>query len=233
DANVRAPAMDLHSCMNAGVRKRRRDLRARRLVERHVRDEAPAEKRGRAQLRAVHELIHNQKLAGPKFLFKRAHGADRNDALAAQQLQRVNVRPEVDLTRKNSMSAPMASKKRDTLSFQCSNDDGLGRFSERRFQANFARVRETAHGIESAAADDPDRGFPLFAHTFCVFLFRAGHSLLRGVYPFRSNGRTSILSSCSCNVATGISGSCPNTTIHPLLTMSRSHLRFVSSVCIG
>ena len=52
------------------------------------------------------------------------------------------------------MSAAVPRKKRDAAPLQGADHDGIGRVAKRGFHAQFPRLLETRHVIESAAADD-------------------------------------------------------------------------------
>ncbi len=61
--------MDFDAALNAGVGENARDLRAGRLVEGDVRDQAGAEKCGDAIFGAVDKLVGDEKFARSKFFF--------------------------------------------------------------------------------------------------------------------------------------------------------------------
>jgi len=68
-ADVDALAMDFDAALNAGVGENARDLRAGRLVEGDVSDQASAEKCGDAIFAAVDKLVGDEKFARSKFFF--------------------------------------------------------------------------------------------------------------------------------------------------------------------
>src|SRR5260370_27606631 len=143
--------------MNAGVSKNARHLAASGVRKRHVNDEPFSKKSGDAILRPVEKLVWDEKLSRTQILLWRTNRAYGDDPLHSQQLHRVNVRAVIDLARQDAMPAAVARQKRHALSFQRAKHDGIGRIAERRFHANLARVRQSAHGIEPAPSADADR----------------------------------------------------------------------------
>ena len=72
----------------------------------------------------------------------------------------------------DAMAAAMARQKRHALAFEHSEHDGVRRIAKRRLDANLARVRQTGHGIQPAAADDSDLGLRGRDFRVCDFLIR-------------------------------------------------------------
>src|SRR5206468_4326769 len=104
-ADVSASAMDFDTAVNAGVGENARDLRAGRLVKGYVRDQALTEECGDSVFCAIDELIGNQKFSGGKFFFQRADSTDRENAVDAEELERINVRAKINFSGKDTMSA--------------------------------------------------------------------------------------------------------------------------------
>ncbi len=119
-------------------------------------------------LGTVHELVGNEKFTGAKVFFERADCADRHDALDAKKLHRVNVGSIVDFGWQNAVAARVAGEEGDPLPFQRSDNDGIRRIAERRFHSDFARVGQTLHCVQPAAADDPDCGVRFAVRFFCA-----------------------------------------------------------------
>jgi hypothetical protein len=64
----------------------------------------------------------------------------------------------------------MPGEKGNALPFQGADDECVGRIAEGSFDSDFAGLREAAHGVETAAADDADFGFEGFvpgSDAFC------------------------------------------------------------------
>src|SRR5215469_8896616 len=123
-----------------------------------MRDKPIAEKCGRAMLGAIEKLIGHQKLAGPQLFLQRTNRAYGNDPLDPEFLHGVDIRAIIDFARQNAMAASMPSQKRNALSLESTQRNGVRRIAKRRLDAHFARVGDAVHRIESTAADDSDRG---------------------------------------------------------------------------
>src|SRR5437899_12826661 len=78
-----------------------------------VRRHAPFEERADAALGLVVELVGDDDVPRMQRLLHAAHGADGDDALDAQLLERVDVRAVIDLAWRESMSTAVASQKGD------------------------------------------------------------------------------------------------------------------------
>src|SRR5271155_506666 len=110
-ANVCAAAMHLDSCSLARRRKMRRERPASRLVESDVRDDSAGEKGGGPAARAIEELIGYQKIERWQIVAQRSHGAYGNNSLGPQHFQRANIRPVIDLARREAVAPAMTRKK--------------------------------------------------------------------------------------------------------------------------
>ncbi len=186
--------MHFHATVHAGIGQDRGYLRARGLIESHVRHQ-PASKKGRnAILRAVHELVRHQKLARTQVFLQRTHCAHRNDALDSQLLHRANVRAKIDLAGQNTMSAPVPRQKRHALSFQRAHYNRVGRLSKRRLHPNLSHVVQPCHGVQPAASDDSDRRQRLAA---CRLLRLGLHHLCPQTIPLKPLSPARILSASS------------------------------------
>ena len=86
--------------------------------ERHVRDEAAAEKRADASSRPIEELIRHDDVQRLVFVLQAADGARREDALDAEHLEAVDVRAEIELGRQNPVACAVPREERDPLAAQ-------------------------------------------------------------------------------------------------------------------
>ena len=91
-----------------GARDGVRELGAHGLGEADVADDAVAEEARRAPVRAVDELVDEHDVAGRDAALERADGRDREHALGAELLERVDVRAVVDLRRQEAVPAAVA-----------------------------------------------------------------------------------------------------------------------------
>jgi hypothetical protein len=166
-ADVGSLFVDGNALRAAGFGEDGGKLRASRLVEGDVSDDAVAEESGFATFGAVEELIGDQELARLEIFPERAHGTDRDDALHAEEFHGVDVGAEVEFRRKDAVAAAVAGEERDALSFQSAEDEGVGGIAEGSFEAEFASVGQSGHGVEAAATDDTDVGKGFGLAGFC------------------------------------------------------------------
>ncbi len=188
-----------------------------------------------AALGAIENWSTTRNSPGRKIFLEGADGADGNDALHTKQFHSVNIGAEIQFAGHEAVATAMARKEGHTLAFECANDNGVRGLAERGFHANFASAGQAAHGIEAAAADHADFGDGGFRPRTLPFadFFAFAIRISPGSYRFRSTGSISIFPSRSWSLAAATSESCAKTTIHPSFTNRGSHLRLVSSVCMG
>ena len=86
--------------------------------ERDVRDDAAAEERADAPLRAIEELIGHDDVERLVFLLQAADRARRQDPLDAEHLEAVDVGAEVQLGRQEAVAGAVARQERDPLAAQ-------------------------------------------------------------------------------------------------------------------
>ena len=154
DVGSAAVNLDAHAVARHG--ELRRKTRAGRLVECDVGHDAAAEKGGFAPFCAVEELIGDEEIHRRIIFAKRAHRADGNDVLDAENFQRIDVGAVIDFARREEMAASVARKKSDAAAFERAHDECIRGIAEGSLDADFTRVGKTRHLIEAAAADDAD-----------------------------------------------------------------------------
>ena len=74
---------------------------------------ASAEKRVRARMRTIDELIDQDEGAGRQFLLERAAGGERNEIGHAGTLENVNIGAVIDVARRKSMAFVVARQECD------------------------------------------------------------------------------------------------------------------------
>src|SRR5207245_11042395 len=146
--------------------------------KRHMGHDSVPEKCRSPVLGAVEKLVRHKKFSRTKILFQRAYRAYGNNALHAEQFHRIDVRTVIDLTRQNAVSAPMPCQKRNALPFQHAEYESVRWVPKRRLYSNFTRVRQAAHRIETASADDADGGLCCFFFAFSLRWLLCPHSFL-------------------------------------------------------
>src|SRR5467141_2697511 len=127
------------------------------MSKRNVSDNALSKKSGGAIFRAIEELVRHEKFSRTQFFLQRTDRTHGNNTLHAQELHRVNIRAIIDFAWQDAVPAAVTGQKRHALLFQSTEHDGIRRVAERRFHANLAPIRQSAHGIEPAPANDADR----------------------------------------------------------------------------
>ena len=132
------------------------EVAAERVRERDVRDDAVAEERADAALRAIEELIRHDDVERLVFHLQAADRARRQDALDAEHLHAVDVGAEVQLGRQDAMADAVPRQERDPLAAQRADDVRAGRIAERRGDGPLFAVGQLRHVVEAAAADDAD-----------------------------------------------------------------------------
>jgi hypothetical protein len=88
--------------------------------------------------------------------FQRSYGGDGNNAFDPELLEAVNVGAEIQFTGKNAVPACVTRQKSDLAAFKRATDLGIGRRAERSSEADFFHFSQAWHGVQPAAADDPD-----------------------------------------------------------------------------
>ncbi len=124
------------------------------IAESNVRDNAVAEKGVDAMARAVEELVWDHKIEGLVFFFQRAHSRNRNDALDSQLLEAVNIGAEIQFAGQQFVPASMAGQKGDLTPFERAQNVCVGGIAKRCLLAQFVRVAESGHVIQTTAPDN-------------------------------------------------------------------------------
>ena len=113
-----------------------------------------AEERVDAVPRAIEELVGNHEVERLVLFLERADRRDRNDSLHAQLFEAIDIRAEVQLGGKNTVSAAVTGEERDLAPFECSEDVGVRRLTERRLLPDFPHIAQPGHRVQPAASDD-------------------------------------------------------------------------------
>src|ERR1700736_6567779 len=131
-------------------------MRASGLVEADVHSDAAAKESRDAAVRAIEELVGDEKIERREILAKRADGADRNQTLDSEHFHDVNIGTIVDLTRREAMAAAVAGQECHAAASGGGGDDGIRGIAEGSLHVDLARAREIRHMVQAAAADDAD-----------------------------------------------------------------------------
>ena len=134
----------------------RRQIGAERVGERDVRDQAAAEERADAPLRAIEELVGHDDVERRVFVLEAADRARRDDALDAEHLEAVDVGAEVQLGRQDAVADAVPRQERHALAAQRADDVRPGRIAKRRRDRLLFAVGQLGHVVQAAAADDSD-----------------------------------------------------------------------------
>ena len=116
-------------------------LRAHRIGEADVRHQTFAEKRGDASACPIEKLIGNDELQRRVFFLQRSDGAQRQDAIDAQQFEPVNIGAKVQLRWRMAMAASVPRKKRDLFARELPDHVRIRRHAPRRLDRPFLRAR--------------------------------------------------------------------------------------------
>src|SRR5262249_27555145 len=110
DAEVRAAAMHGGAALPARTREEVREAGADWIRHADVPDDPVTEEGGDSTLRVVEELIGYDEIQRRNVLLHAADGAHGDHRLDAQSLQPVDVRPIVDVGRRQAMAAAVAAQ---------------------------------------------------------------------------------------------------------------------------
>jgi hypothetical protein len=139
--------MDRNATRDAGVGEDSGELAAGGLVESDVGDDAVAEESGFAAFGAVEELVGNKEFPRPEVFLKGAYGAYGDNPFDAEKLHGVDVGAEVELARRNAVTARVTREKGYALPFHRANDEGVGGISKGCLDTNFANVFQAIHAV--------------------------------------------------------------------------------------
>ena len=89
-------------------------------------------------------------------MLEAADGAGRQDALHPQQLEAIDVRPEIELGWQEAMTGAVAREERHAMPAQRAGHVRRRRLAERRLERALLAPRQFRHLVEAAAADDAD-----------------------------------------------------------------------------
>ena len=120
-------------------------------------DDSISEKRVGALAGAIDELVREDDVRRLVLLLHRAYRAGGDNRVHAENFEAEDVRPVIQLTRQQAVSASMAREKSDPDSVDLAYDVRIGRFAERRFHPPFFHALQALHLVEAGAADDADR----------------------------------------------------------------------------
>ncbi len=124
--------MCFHARRVARISNVRRQNRASRLVEPHVRHDSAAKKCCDTQARAVEELIGNHEIERRQIISKRTDRADGKNSLHSKHLQRADIRAVIYLARREAVTASMSRQESHAASLERAGHDGVRGIAERR-----------------------------------------------------------------------------------------------------
>jgi hypothetical protein len=105
--------------------------------------------------RAVEKLIWDNKIQGLVFFLQRTHRRHRHDSLNPKLLESMNIGPEIEFARKDTMPAPVPRQKGDLAALEHPAYIRVRRRAERRLHADLFHLRQSGHRIKPAAANNP------------------------------------------------------------------------------
>ena len=105
-------------------------------------------------LRPVDELVAHDEVAGLDLELERSGGARRDDGLDAERAHRPDVRPVVDLVRRDRVAPAVARQERDAALADRSQEERVGRRAVRRVDLDLADVVEQR--VEARTAEHAD-----------------------------------------------------------------------------
>jgi hypothetical protein len=68
----------------------------------------------------------------------------------------MNIRAEIEFGRQNAVSPPVPRQERHLAPLQCAANVSVRRCAKRRIHPHFLHLAQAPHGIEPAAADNPN-----------------------------------------------------------------------------
>jgi cysteine-rich repeat protein len=157
----------LHADVGAALARRQAELAAlraeqprllgaERAVEGDVGDDAVAEERRGPALRPVEDLVGDDEVQRRQLLAQRADGADRQQPLDAERLERPDVGAHVDLGGQQDVAAAVAREEGALHSAELADRHGPGGLAERRLDLDRAHAAQPGDLVESGAAEDSD-----------------------------------------------------------------------------
>src|ERR1700722_3220981 len=153
---IRSAAVNLRTARAGRGDQILRKIRADRISERHMYDEAVAEESFRALKCAIDKLIWNYQLTGMNFFFQAARRRHRNQMRHAELLHPQNIGARIYFRRQYSMAASVTRKKNNFDVTDASLVKRIRRTAERRFELHQLDLVQPLHLIEAAAADHPE-----------------------------------------------------------------------------
>ncbi len=123
-----------------------------------------AEETADSPSRPIKKLIRNDDIERPVLLLQAPNSARRQNPLDTKRLQAVDVSPEIQFRGHQPVPRSVSRKKRDTPAIQRTNDEGCGRFAERRVNLDRFAVNQPIHLIQSTASNNPNLNVRLNSH---------------------------------------------------------------------
>src|SRR5687768_18001556 len=145
-----------HVAKRAAHRMRKRDVghnafaKERRLLD--------------APTRPIEKLIGNYHVERRVLFLQRSHRRRRQDSFDAQHFHRVYVRAKWHFSRREKMSATMPRQKRNSLSLECADDQGVRRITKGRVDFHFLDLGQLRHLVQPAATNDAHQNSRRTAH---------------------------------------------------------------------
>jgi len=127
-----------------------------------MRDQAGAEEARRAMHGPVDELLDHHEVPGRQILLERADRRDRQDVGHARALERIDIGAEIELGRRDGMTAAMARQEDEIDRADPPEQQLVRRRAPGRIDAAPLGIFQPIDRIEPRSADDPDR--PTVAH---------------------------------------------------------------------
>ena len=100
-------------------------------------------------MRVIVDLVRNDDVTRRELLLQGAAGADADDALHPQRLQRINVGAVRDFARRDVMPDPVPRQEGNALPLQRADDDRGTGLSKGRDDVVFLCIAESRHGIQA------------------------------------------------------------------------------------
>src|ERR1700735_2397544 len=177
-ADVGTGAVSFYSCPVGSISDMRRQMCTYGLFKAYVRHHPAAKECGHTQMCAIEKLVWDNKIQRRQIIAKRSHGTDRQNSFHSEHLQCANIRAIIYLTWRKTMAASVPSQECYAPAFKSADDYRVRRIAERGLQANFPRVGDSRHSIESASAYNSDAN--RFLRAFISFPFRRSR---HSIYP--------------------------------------------------
>src|ERR1700732_2479344 len=125
-------------------------MRADGLVQAYMGNHAAAKECGHTQTCSIEKLVWDDEIKRRQIIAERSHRADGKDPFDSKHLQCADVCSVVNLAWRQTVPASVPRQECHAPPFKFASYDRVRWIAERSFHADFARVGESRHCVETA-----------------------------------------------------------------------------------